>query len=138
MLDNVRYIELKSGYADDGPAWIGRVKLSKSGRTLYFNGLALQKWYADRWADVETGLRYWVSRLKKNGCDRHWAGRGKVAIDRRLVEDYLRYTGEKNAGREPLYRCRSGGRLSRRALLSVLQRAQSAVSAPFSSSQGNT
>ena len=29
MLDNVRYIELKSGYADDGPAWIGRVKLSK-------------------------------------------------------------------------------------------------------------
>ena len=95
MLDDVRYIELKSGYADDGPAWIGRVKLSKSGRTLYFNGLALQKWYADRWADVETGQRYWVSRLKKNGCDRHWAGRGKVAIDRRLVKDYLRYTGEK-------------------------------------------
>ena len=95
MLDDVRYIELKSGYADDGPAWIGRVKLSKCGRTLYFNGLALQKWYADRWADVETGQRYWVSRLKKNGCDRHWAGRGKVAIDRRLVEDYLRYTGEK-------------------------------------------
>ena len=67
MLDDVRYIELKSGYADDGPAWIGRVKLSKSGRTLYFNGLALQNWYADRWADVETGLRYGVSRLKKNG-----------------------------------------------------------------------
>ena len=64
-------------------------------RQLYFNGLALQKWYADRWADVETEQRYWVSRLKKNGCDRHWAGRGKVAIDRRLVEDYLRYTGEK-------------------------------------------
>ena len=64
MLDDVRYIELKSGYSDDGPAWIGRVKASKSGRTLYFNGLALQKgWYADRYADVETGQLYWVSRL---------------------------------------------------------------------------
>ena len=34
---NLKYIELKSGYADDGPAWIGNVKESKSGETIYFN-----------------------------------------------------------------------------------------------------
>ena len=28
----VRYIELKTGYTDDGPAWIGRVRMSRSGR----------------------------------------------------------------------------------------------------------
>ena len=39
----LRYIELKSGYNDDGPAWIGYVKLSRSGRTVYFNGRALKQ-----------------------------------------------------------------------------------------------
>lgn len=31
------YVELKTGYSDDGPAWIGYVGRSKSGKTLYFN-----------------------------------------------------------------------------------------------------
>jgi hypothetical protein len=39
----IRYIELKSGYHDDGPAWIARVLVSKSGRTVYFNGKALKR-----------------------------------------------------------------------------------------------
>jgi hypothetical protein len=30
------YIELKTGYQDNGPAWIGRVKFSKTGQTIYF------------------------------------------------------------------------------------------------------
>jgi hypothetical protein len=29
----IKYVELKSGYADNGPAWIGRVKNSKTGNT---------------------------------------------------------------------------------------------------------
>ncbi len=33
----LRYIELKSGYSDNGPAWIGYVTPSKTGRTIYFN-----------------------------------------------------------------------------------------------------
>ena len=39
----LKYIELKTGYNDNGPAWIGRVKVSKSGCTLYFNGRALKR-----------------------------------------------------------------------------------------------
>jgi hypothetical protein len=38
----IRYVELKSGYHDDGPAWIARVLVSKPGRTVYFNGKALK------------------------------------------------------------------------------------------------
>ena len=37
MIGNLMYIELKTGYNDDGPAWIGYVKTSKTGKTIYFN-----------------------------------------------------------------------------------------------------
>lgn len=30
MIHDLMYIELKTGYSDDGPAWIGYVKTSKS------------------------------------------------------------------------------------------------------------
>lgn len=43
MIKNLMYIELKSGYSDDGPAWIGYVKTSKTGKTIYFNDHAFQK-----------------------------------------------------------------------------------------------
>jgi hypothetical protein len=36
MKDRIMYVELKSGFSDDGPAWIGKVKFSKSGQTVYF------------------------------------------------------------------------------------------------------
>ena len=39
----LRYIELKTGYDENGPAWIGRVRTSRSGQTVYFNGRALKR-----------------------------------------------------------------------------------------------
>ena len=36
MIDNLMYIELKTGYSDDAPAWIGYVKTSKSKKILTF------------------------------------------------------------------------------------------------------
>jgi hypothetical protein len=89
----LRYIELKTGYADNGPAWIARVTLSKSGRTVYFNGKALKR--AVRGGIIgnhrELGSQdwYWVSGVKKDGLDRHWAGSGKVMIERSAVPEYL-------------------------------------------------
>jgi hypothetical protein len=38
----LKYIELKPGYSDNGPAWIGKVEFSKSGKTVYFNGHAFK------------------------------------------------------------------------------------------------
>lgn len=41
--ESILYIELKLGYSDDGPVWIGRVKHSKSGQTIYFNNKGFQQ-----------------------------------------------------------------------------------------------
>ena len=92
---DIRYIELKTGYNDDGPAWIGNVKESKSGQTVYFNNHAFQKYNGVRgnYVDVETGEEYWISRPKKNGQDRHWAGRGIIVIDRKCINSYLEAVG---------------------------------------------
>jgi hypothetical protein len=32
---------------------------------------------------METGESFWVSGVKKNGQDRHWAGFGKVMVEAR-------------------------------------------------------
>ena len=92
----LRYIELKTGYNDDGPAWIGRVKLSKSGRTVYFNGRALKQGArsAGNFYDLETREIFWVSGIKRDGRDRHWAGSGKITIEAAAVADYLSLVGE--------------------------------------------
>jgi hypothetical protein len=92
----LRYIELKSGYSDNGPAWIGYVIPSKTGRTLYFNGQALRKLKGQRrysggnYLDMETGESFWVSGVKKNGEDRYSAGSGKVLIEAVALSDYLK------------------------------------------------
>jgi hypothetical protein len=39
----LRYTELKGGCDDNGPAWIGYVTPSKTGRTIYFNSRGLMK-----------------------------------------------------------------------------------------------
>jgi hypothetical protein len=92
----LRYIELKSGYSDNGPAWIAYVTQSKSGRTLYFNGRGLLKFKGQRrdasggnYVDMETGESFWVSGVKLNGQDRHWAGSGKILIEAAAVAEYL-------------------------------------------------
>lgn len=97
MIRDLMYIELKSGYSDDGPAWIGYVKTSKSRKTIYFNDHAFQKCTGNysNYVDVENGDKYWISGLKKNESNRHWAGHGKIMIDKRAVNEYLEIIGEK-------------------------------------------
>ncbi|WP_198551034.1 hypothetical protein [Olleya sp. 1-3] len=92
------YIEHKTDQNDRGKAWIGDVEFSKSGKTIYFNGLALKKMTGTAYAysefsnyyDLENREAYWISGIKKNGQDRHWAGGGKIMIDRKIVNDYLK------------------------------------------------
>ena len=95
MKPELNYIELKSGFGNNGPAWIGEVAFSKSGRTIYFNGKALKNTKAmgiegGNHYDIETGEEYWVSGIKKNGQDRHYLGSGKIMIDRKIVNKYLK------------------------------------------------
>lgn len=91
------YVELKSGYNDDGPAWIGRVFFSKTGQTVYFRGKTFQRIHGGgigaNYLDVETREEYWISGVKKNHEDRHWAGGGPVEIDLDVRDEYLKFTG---------------------------------------------
>lgn len=89
MKSKIMYVELKTGYNDNGPAWIGRVTFSKTGRTLYYRGKAFQslKTTNGNYYDLQTGEKYWISGPKKNGEDRHWAGSGPVQIDPNVHEE---------------------------------------------------
>ncbi|MCA9194280.1 MAG: hypothetical protein KDB03_21070 [Planctomycetales bacterium] len=88
------YIERKTGYGDNGPARIGRVTFSNSGRTVYYKGSAYQsckgQGISGNYFDVETGEEYWISGPKKSGHDRHWAGGGAVEIDEDVIDEYWR------------------------------------------------
>ena len=98
MINDLMYIELKTGYSDDGPAWIGYVKTSKSKKSIYFNDHAFQKNIGtySNYIDIENGDEYWISGLKRAESNRHWAGHGKVMIDRRAIREYLSLIGEES------------------------------------------
>jgi hypothetical protein len=95
MKSRVMYIERKvPGSGDTGPARIGRVQFSKTGRTLYYGGRAFQRVKGGapygNYSDVETGEVYWISGCKKDGADRHrWARQtDPVEIDEDVRREY--------------------------------------------------
>ena len=98
----IMYVELKSGFSDDGPAWIGRVRFSKTGRTIYYRGLTLRRrqGVTGNHVDVQTGNEYWVSGVKHDGSNRHPAGgRGPIHVDEDVAEEYqsiLKPAGKKS------------------------------------------
>ena len=100
MKSEILYVELKTGYSDNGPAWIGKAQYSKTGRTIYFNGQAFRscggQGIGANFYDVETGDEYWISGVKKNQQDRHWAGSDSVMIDKKIVDEYLKVIGKEN------------------------------------------
>lgn len=71
MPPSIMYIELKSGLS--GPARIGRVKFSKSGKSIYYAGRTLRtlsgNGFKANYFDVATGVQFWISGCKKRGGD---------------------------------------------------------------------
>jgi len=100
MKSDIKYIELKSGFSDNGPAWIGLVSFSKSGKTIYFDGKAFKtlngNGIAGNYYEIETGDEYWISGVKKNQSDRHIYGTGKINIERRILNEYLKIINQQN------------------------------------------
>lgn len=88
----IMYLEQKSGFNDDGPARIGRVTFSKSGRSVYYQGRRFERikggGASGNYEEVETGDEYWISGIKRDGSDRHWAGSGRVEIDEDVLAEY--------------------------------------------------
>ena len=99
MQQKLIYAELKTGYSDNGPAWIGKAFFSKTGKSTYFNGqvfLKGERHSGGNHLELSTGDSYWISGLKRNGEDRHWAGGGKIKIDKDSVAEYLAVIKLKN------------------------------------------
>lgn len=93
MEKRIMFIEHKTNKNHKGDAWIGLVNFSKSGQTIYFNEMAFKKikkggiW--GNYCEIESGDEYWISGIKKNGFDRHWAGSGKIKIEKKIIPQYL-------------------------------------------------
>jgi hypothetical protein len=89
MRTRVMYIENKT---DDlnGHGRIGRVSLSKTGKSIYYDGKtfrSLKGGYKANYFDVETNEEYWISGPKKSGGDRLYGG-GGIEIDEDAREEY--------------------------------------------------
>jgi hypothetical protein len=93
MKRELKYIELKSGYSDNGPAWVGYVEFSKSGKTVYFDDKAFAGNGHGGCSDIETGEIYWISGIKTDGNNRHIFGGGVIQIDENAIEEYESITG---------------------------------------------
>lgn len=98
MRTEIKYLELKTGFSDNGPAWIGTVSFSKSGKTIYFDGKAFQSLsgtgISANYFDLESGDEYWISGVKKDMSDRHQFGSGKIFVEKRILSDYLKIIGK--------------------------------------------
>jgi len=87
----IMYIENKSAELS-GPARIGRVTFSKTGKTIYYRdqafqslaGLALKANYFD----TNTHQRYWISGPRRDGEDRLYGEATPVKIDDDVREEY--------------------------------------------------
>ena len=95
----IKYIEHKPvEHTDQGTAWIARVWPSSSGRTLYFNNMALKRCtgFDRNHIELVSGESYWISGVKKKGSNRHWAGGGPIYIEKSLIDWYEDYVQQKD------------------------------------------
>ena len=94
----LKYIEKCTGTNHNGLACIAYVETSRSGRTVYFNGRALEASAKGGGVGNHHGLGtrepYWVSGVKKSGTNRHWAGSGHILVEESAVSELLSLTGE--------------------------------------------
>lgn len=89
----IMYIEDKSEGLD-GPARIGRVTFSKSGRSIHYGGRTFQSLdgsgFKANFFDVESGDHFWISGPRKDGADRLYGGSKPVEIDADVEREYWR------------------------------------------------
>jgi len=94
----IKYIEHKPAeHTDRATAWIARVWPSSSGKTLYFNEMALRRGSGgdSNHYDIVSGRNYWITGVKKRGSNRHWGRNSPIQIEQSLVQWYEEYTQNK-------------------------------------------
>lgn len=102
----IMHIEHK-GDGIEGPARIGRVTYSKSGRSSLTDAgrtLVAIQGFKSNYADGETGEEYWISGPKKRGGDR-LCGTGRVEFDADVrAECWSEVRGQPDRHAETFYR----------------------------------
>src|SRR5262245_30778327 len=93
MKSRIMYIEDKSAGLS-GPARIGRVSFSKTGRTIYYAGKTFRSLrrsgYKTNYVEVETGGECWITGPRKDGADRLYGEALPVEIDEDVRGEYWR------------------------------------------------
>jgi hypothetical protein len=106
--ERIMYVQLKSGFnTDAGPAWIDRVRFSKSWRTAYFQGRTLHRVTGTAYAnadsnfyDVETGEGFWVSGPKRDRTDARYSSQ-QPTVEADVLDEYNAFlVGAPSPGRE--------------------------------------
>lgn len=91
--NRITYIEDKSGGLN-GPARIGMVTFSKTGRSVHYQGRLFQKvgsGYKYNYIAEDNGDRFWISGPRKDGKDRLYPESSlPVEIDDDVTVDYRR------------------------------------------------
>jgi hypothetical protein len=94
----VMYVENKSGDLDGAAGRIGWVTFSRTGLTVYYRNRTLHRirggGISGNHVDADSGEEYWVSGVKKDGCDSHWASRIRVIVDDDAKVEYERILSE--------------------------------------------
>ena len=88
----IMYVENKSESLN-GPARIGRVVFSKTGRSLTYGGRTFQSLkgagFKANYFDIESGEEFWISGPRKDGQDRLYGGDTPVVeIDPDVADEY--------------------------------------------------
>lgn len=90
----IMYVENKDGDIDGVPGRIGWVTFSQTGRSVYYRGRTLKRakggGVRGNFFDEATGQEYWISGVKKEGSNTHWAESTKVEVDGDAVDEYNR------------------------------------------------
>ncbi|MEQ8456822.1 MAG: hypothetical protein RLO52_20960 [Sandaracinaceae bacterium] len=96
MQTRTMYIEAKVDGLT-GPARVGRIRFSKTGKTLYYRTHRFQSLRGRdlkaNYVDLETGETYWISGCRRDGHDTLYPG--VVEIDEDVRVEYWRDIRER-------------------------------------------
>ena|SRR5579872_752541 len=89
-VDRIMYVELKSG-DDRGPAWIGRVRTSKTGRTVYCRGRTLRRKQgaSGNHVDIQSGRSSGSLESKRTAPTDTGLDRGRSRSTLEIFDEYL-------------------------------------------------
>ena len=90
LRSRIMYIENKT-LGLNGPARIGRVFFSKTGKTIYYGGKRFRSLkgsgFKANYFDVTSGDHYWITGVKRRGGNRLYGGDLGVEVDADVAGD---------------------------------------------------